>query len=165
MRRAGGGYGAVVAAIATLRAAEGTLLGVRTVALMLMGGLSNTAGMRGCSCGRQRQRNKSSDEREQQQQSGGRAMHRSNQVCFVNQVPRIRFPTWGKHRTESRTGASRAAYVSAYVLRQALPLILAHHQRTPTNRKRQSLKNSGGLPSKAWPTNWRIHPSANSASA
>ena len=32
---------------------------------------------------------------------------------------------------------------------QALPLILAHHQRTPTNRNRQSWKNSGGFPSKA----------------
>jgi hypothetical protein len=32
---------------------------------------------------------------------------------------------------------------------QALPFILAHHQRTPTNRNRQSWKNSGGLPSKA----------------
>ena len=48
---------------------------------------------------------------------------------------------------------------------QALPLILAHHQRTPTNRKRQSLKNSGGLPSKAWPTNWKIHPMTKSARA
>jgi hypothetical protein len=48
---------------------------------------------------------------------------------------------------------------------QALPLIFAHHQRTPTNRNRQSLKNSGGLPSKAWPTNCRIHPITNSASA
>ena len=47
--------------------------------------------------------------------------------------------------------------------RQALPLILAHHQRTPTKRNRQSLKNSGGLPSKAWPMNWRIHPRTNSA--
>ncbi len=48
---------------------------------------------------------------------------------------------------------------------QALPLILAHHQRTPTNRNRQSLKNSGGLPSKAWPMNWRIHPITKSPSA
>jgi len=30
----------------------------------------------------------------------------------------------------------------------ALPLIFAIHQRKPTNRKRQSLKNSGGSPSK-----------------
>jgi hypothetical protein len=29
------------------------------------------------------------------------------------------------------------------------PLILANHQRKPTKRNRQSLKNSGGLPSKA----------------
>src|SRR5215475_1196429 len=48
---------------------------------------------------------------------------------------------------------------------QALPLILAHHQRTPTNRKRQSWKNSGGLPSKACPTNCSSHPKAKSASA
>lgn len=35
----------------------------------------------------------------------------------------------------------------------ALPFIFAHHQRTPTNKKRQSWKNSGDLPSKAWPIN------------
>ena len=35
---------------------------------------------------------------------------------------------------------------------QARPRILAHHHRPPTNRNRQSLKNSGGLPSKACPT-------------
>jgi len=48
---------------------------------------------------------------------------------------------------------------------QALPLIFAHHQRTPTNRKRQSWKNSGGFPSKAWPMNWRIHPKTKRANA
>src|SRR6516225_7121539 len=32
------------------------------------------------------------------------------------------------------------------------------HQRVPTKRKRQSLKNSGGLPSMACPANWKIHP-------
>jgi hypothetical protein len=71
-----------MAAIATFRAADDTLLGVRTVALMLMGGLPDTAGMRGRSSGRQRQRNKRSEEREQQQKSGGQAMH-----IFVNQSP------------------------------------------------------------------------------
>src|ERR1700675_416929 len=47
----------------------------------------------------------------------------------------------------------------------ALPWILAHHQRTPTNRKRQSWKNSGGLPSKAWRMNWKTHPMRNRANA
>src|SRR5215472_15451972 len=42
----------------------------------------------------------------------------------------------------------------------ARPRILAHHQRTPTRRKRQSWKNSGSLRSKAWPTNCRIQPTA-----
>jgi hypothetical protein len=49
--------------------------------------------------------------------------------------------------------------------RQALPLIFAHHQRTPTNRNRQSWKNSGGLPSKACPMNCNSHPKTNSANA
>ena len=100
----------------------------------------------------------------------------------------IRTPRWGKHRTQSGIRARRASYASptnprfvqtrenqgarrfslkvrggaenGFVLNhaQALPLIFAHHQRTPTNRNRQSLKNSGGLPSKAWPMNCRIHP-------
>jgi hypothetical protein len=99
----------------------------------------------------------------------------------------IRTPRWGKHRTQSGRRARRASYASpsipasckpakirvpgvshegtggaenGFVLNhpQALPLIFAHHQRTPTNRNRQSLKNSGGLPSKAWPMNCRIHP-------
>src|SRR5690348_17688535 len=48
---------------------------------------------------------------------------------------------------------------------QAFPFILAHHQRTPTNRKRQSWKNSGGLPSKACPMNWSSHPATNSPKA
>jgi len=35
------------------------------------------------------------------------------------------------------------------------------HQRKPTNRKRQSLRNSGGLPSNACPTNWNSQPAKN----
>ena len=35
------------------------------------------------------------------------------------------------------------------------------HQRRPTKRKRQSLKNSGFLPSKAWPINCNIQPNMN----
>ena len=35
----------------------------------------------------------------------------------------------------------------------ARPRIFANHQRSPTKRKRGSLKNSGGLPSKPWPMN------------
>src|SRR5207248_7697221 len=42
------------------------------------------------------------------------------------------------------------------------PRIFASHHRAPTNRKRQSWKNSGGLPSKACPTNWKIQPTTNS---
>jgi hypothetical protein len=46
---------------------------------------------------------------------------------------------------------------------QARPANLANHQRRPTKRNRQSLKNSGGLPSIACPTNCRIHPTVNMA--
>jgi hypothetical protein len=40
--------------------------------------------------------------------------------------------------------SANAPAASAY----AFPEIFASHQRSPTNRKRQSLKNSGGSPSK-----------------
>src|SRR5437764_997668 len=48
---------------------------------------------------------------------------------------------------------------------QARPRILATHQRRPTNRNRQSRKNSGGFPSNACPTNWKIQPATNRAIA
>jgi hypothetical protein len=48
-----------------------------------------------------------------------------------------------------------------YSRRFAVPIVLSH-QRRPTNRKRQSLRNSGGLPSAAWPRNWQIQPRVNS---
>ena len=43
------------------------------------------------------------------------------------------------------------------------PRTLASLQRTPTKRNRQSLRNSGGFPSKACPMNWRAHPATNIA--
>jgi hypothetical protein len=46
--------------------------------------------------------------------------------------------------------------------RRFVVLIVLSHQRRPTNRKRQSLRNSGGLPSAAWPRNWQIQPRVNS---
>jgi hypothetical protein len=73
----------------------------------------------------------------------------------------VRYPLLAK---AARKGASYSGQRKAENF-HALPLIFAHHQRTPTNRNRQSLRNSGGLPSKAWPMNWRIHPVTNSASA
>src|SRR5215472_6870140 len=59
----------------------------------------------------------------------------------------------------------RAGAQNGLKINQARPLILAHHQRTPTNRNRQSWKNSGGFPSKAWPTNWSTQPAMKSAKA
>jgi hypothetical protein len=65
---------------------------------------------------------------------------------------------------ERQLGAAHRAGALGGARRQARPRILAIHQRRPTKRKRQSWKNSGGLPSKAWPTNWKIQPTRNSAS-
>src|SRR6185436_15929175 len=65
---------------------------------------------------------------------------------------------------ERQPGAAHRAGALGGARRQARPRILAIHQRRPTKRKRQSWKNSGGLPSKAWPTNWKIQPTRNSAS-
>src|SRR6266481_1094878 len=48
---------------------------------------------------------------------------------------------------------------------QARPRTLANHQRRPTNRNRQSLRNSGGFFSYQWPTNWKIQPTTNRAAA
>src|SRR5258708_28152376 len=48
---------------------------------------------------------------------------------------------------------------------QALPWIFAHHQRTPTNKKRHALKKLGGLPSKKRPTDLQTHPMRNMARA
>src|ERR1035438_5893679 len=140
--------------------------------------------MRWCSRDRERQRNESPHEREQKQKSGGQTLH----VLLCESEPRVgasieqnheRAQAWvnssktpllaQKAREKWGTRASLLEYEEEKKMdcgsAQALPLILAHHQRTPTNRKRQSLKNSGGLPSKAWPMNWRIHPITNSPSA
>ena len=39
---------------------------------------------------------------------------------------------------------------------------VSNHQRSPTSRNRGSLRNSGGLPSTAWPTNCSTQPRTNS---
>ena len=103
------------------------------------------------------------DEREQQQKSGGQALH----VGCVKQSPKVgksieQNPEWAQAEAD---GMYPDGHPTHKHRAQALPLIFAHHQRTPTKRNRQSLKNSGGLPSKAWPMNWRIHPITKSASA
>ena len=49
--------------------------------------------------------------------------------------------------------SSNAFFMDGAKIFQTLPLIFINHQRRPTKRKRQSLKNSGFLPSKAWPMN------------
>src|SRR5688572_31010582 len=61
---------------------------------------------------------------------------------------------------ESATGRPRGHFED-----QAWPWSLANHHRRPTNKNRQSRKNSGGLPSNACPTNWSSQPTANKASA
>ncbi len=112
--------------------------------------------------GRQRRRGKAAHERKNQQQSGGQAMH----VCQNSEPWRAvsikQNPERAQPCLEPVIGS---APTSEGFANQARPRILAHHQRTPTNRKRQSWKNSGALPSKAWPTNWKIHPVTKTASA
>jgi hypothetical protein len=49
--------------------------------------------------------------------------------------------------------------------RYAFPRIFAAHHRDPTSKNRQSLKNSGGLPSAACPINCSTHPNTNNPSA
>jgi hypothetical protein len=52
-----------------------------------------------------------------------------------------------------RLPAVCAAHLGTFSLIYTRPRTFAAHHRVPTSRKRQSEKNSGGLPSKACPTN------------
>jgi len=106
---------------------------------------------------RERQWDKISHEREEQQPSGGQAMHG---LAMLESLPTCR-----GRKQERGCGGSLLNNSAAVRNPQALPWIFAHHQRAPTSRKRQSWKNSGDLPSKAWPMNWRIHPRTKSANA
>ena len=54
-----------------------------------------------------------------------------------------------RHREGHEVGGQHQRQRHPRQWRHALPRTLATHQRTPTNRNRQSLKNSGGLPSMA----------------
>jgi hypothetical protein len=87
-----------------------------------------------------------------------RAGHRKH----FTRIPRNRGQTIVKSFDDppgmTAVNAIRSVYfintlLEAAVDSHALPWILAHHQRTPTNKKRQSRKNSGGLCSKPWPMN------------
>lgn len=63
----------------------------------------------------------------------------------------------GAQKSEIRSresGIGKSEWLSiAKGATQAFPCIFMNHQRSPTNKKRQSLRNSGGLPSKACPMN------------
>ena len=118
-----------------------------------------------CGSSLERQRKERPNKREQQQQSGGQVLHafpvirtRSEasieHVCGRVQAGRLAF-----------AAANPILYSHLASMNQALPLIFAHHQRTPTNRNRQSWKNSGGLPSKMWPTNCKIQPATKRTAA
>lgn len=122
--------------------------------------LAAATGMWRGSRGREREWGKGSHEREEQQQSCGQAMHASC-VEPLSEASIEQNSKWAQAE-ELLPGTM---ILPTQLTFQALPWILAHHQRTPTKRKRQSWKNSGGLPSKAWPMNWRSHPSRNRARA
>src|SRR6476646_10330703 len=65
-----------------------------------------------------------------------------------------------------RREITSTAFESGFqIVAYALPRILAHHQRTPTRRKRQSWKNSGSLCSKACPMNCKSQPKTKSPAA
>jgi len=61
--------------IAAGSGADDELIGLRSRRIVAVMRLAKTAGMRGRSGGRQRERNECSGERKKQQDSGGQAMH------------------------------------------------------------------------------------------
>jgi len=147
-----------------------------TVTTMLRG--ATTTKVRGRNRGLQRGREQCPGEREQQQKSGGLTLHvlcesspnidasiehtaEGRKITFKKFTSRrqiasrrtAKFPTFEFAEQRAKKPSARVRGTVSLLGIQVRPLILAHHQRTPTNRKRQSLKNSGGLPSKAWPTN------------
>src|SRR5579864_8183480 len=160
MGRLRGAHSAATIMAAATGAADGEFVPVPERAVTLVRGFANAACVRGRSSRHRRERKEGSDKREHQQKSGGQAVHAFCRARTPSEASIKQSCEWAQ--AEAGEGA-RPTQTRPSI--QALPLILAHHQRTPTKRKRQSLRNSGGLPSKAWPTNWRIHPITNSASA
>ena len=181
----GRGYGVATILVAATGIADYKLFGFRGQRIRaVMHPLAKAACSGRRRRGRDRYGNQISHEREEQSQFGRQATHglagslptgeaegKNNPFRWWGRNPKAR--SAGKmlgilrlrHARRFAERVSPLRMTGAAVGFQALPWILAHHQRTPTNRKRQSEKNSGGLPSKAWPMNWRIHPRINSPSA
>src|ERR1700727_3672414 len=93
---------------------------------------------------RERERDEIRGKRKQQQKASDQSLH----VLLCESEPQgcpsiVQNPKLAQAlRIPLRTKYARCRQMDERS--QALPFILAHHQRTPTNRNRQSLKNPGG---------------------